>query len=197
MRIRQFQHFIDEQERRTVRHQFHNAVDIEYRFFVNVNIRYVFLFLKFPLAVQFLCKLGIYEMPWLIRDYFPFNFNAYQRQIAHHIQQFMPCSFVREVKRQIIQNTVRTNGHLIFAKSIFQFLRGFRRQVFIYINNCVGNIAAFNQAGVQQHFQFVQERECARRCDLIFEFRNIFQCCVLCTQNFGTEIHHGGDFIIL
>ena len=55
-------------------HKFHDSVDIENGFFVDVDIGNIFLSLQFPLSVKFFCKLGIYEMSRFVGNNFSFDF---------------------------------------------------------------------------------------------------------------------------
>src|SRR5690606_15042065 len=87
MFIGKFQNFIDEKERIPVRHQFHNSVNIENRFFMNIDIRNISFLLKFPLAVQFFSKLGIHKVAGFVGNHFSSDFNPYQCKIANDVQK--------------------------------------------------------------------------------------------------------------
>jgi len=90
-----------------------------------------------------------------------------QSQVSHQIQQLVPCWFVPEMQRLVVQDTVCPEDHRFadsqLAGNPLDFLIG---QIPVHDDDGVVQVAALDEPRTVEHFHFMEEAKCAAGGDL-------------------------------
>ena len=104
---------------------------------------------------------------------------TYQSQVTDYVEQFVTGTFIGPYQRFVVDVTHLFGIHVRNSHYVGQLVEVFLGHFAFVDHNGIVQIAAFDEAGLQQWFNLAYEYECAAGSYFVFEFRHILQCCKL------------------